>query len=99
MERWWLVPILVMWALPVHAAPSRAEMLVAPCFACHSNDDAIRGDIPRLDIEAERIRVKLEDFREDDARTTIMGRIARGYSDEEIALIADYLGSLREQGR
>jgi len=68
-------------------------MLAAPCFACHGVDGVGAGDIPRLDVEAQRIEVKMIDFKDPDARGTIMPRIARGYTAEEIELIADYLGT------
>lgn len=99
MKRWWLVPMLAVWILPVQAAPSRAELLAAPCLSCHGSETAARNEIPRLELEAGVIRARLEAFRKDDSHTTVMTRIARGYTDEEIALIAEYLGKRQGQGQ
>jgi sulfide dehydrogenase cytochrome subunit len=35
----------------------------------------------------------MKEFRDDSRPSTIMGRIAKGYTDEEIAAVARYLSS------
>lgn len=45
-------------------------------------------------LSAREIRDKLMAFKRDENDPTIMNRIAKGYSDEEIAVIADYIGGM-----
>ena len=72
---------------------SRGAMLSASCAGCHGTDGRSPGAIPGISGKpAEFIRVSLEDFRSGKRKSTVMGRHAKGYSDEEIMLIADYLG-------
>lgn len=98
MERWWIFLGFIFFAASSHAEVTRGEMLCAPCFACHGPDGVANGDIPSLD-ETEKIRVKMIDFREEDSRTTIMTRIARGYTDNEIDMIAEYIGGKHSKGK
>lgn len=69
----------------------RAQMLSFNCLTCHAAaPDAATRPLHRLD--ARTIRDKLHEYQRDVADATAMHRIARGYSDEEIRIIADYLG-------
>ncbi|MFT4563538.1 MAG: sulfide dehydrogenase cytochrome subunit [Gammaproteobacteria bacterium] len=72
---------------------SRGAMLSASCAGCHGSDGRSPGAIPDISGKtAEFIRVSLEGFRSGKRKSTVMGRHAKGYSVEEIMLIADYLG-------
>lgn len=73
---------------------SRGGMLSASCAGCHGPDGRSPGAIPGISGKnAEFIRAALEDFRSGKRASTVMGRHAKGYTDEEFALIADYLAS------
>lgn len=73
---------------------SRGGMLSASCAGCHGTDGRSPGAIPDISGKtAEFIRVALEEFRSGKRTSTVMGRHAKAYTDEEIALIADYLAS------
>lgn len=68
-------------------------MLSASCAGCHGTDGHSPGSIPDISGKsAEFIRVSLEDFRSGNRPSTVMGRHAKGYTDEEILLIAEYFG-------
>ena len=70
---------------------TRGEMLSASCAGCHGTDGHSPGAIPDISKKsAEYIRTSLEDFRSGKLESTVMGRQAKGYSDEEILLIAEY---------
>lgn len=70
---------------------SRGEMLSASCAGCHGTDGNSPGSIPAISGKsADYIRTSLEDFRSGKRESTVMGRHAKGYSDEEIRLIAEY---------
>lgn len=73
----------------------RAEALAFNCFTCHGTDGHSPGAMKSLNkLSATEIRDKLMAFRRDENDPTIMNRIARGYSDDEIAIIADYIANL-----
>lgn len=71
---------------------ARAQALVFNCFTCHGPDGSGPGAMKSLrDMTAAEIRDELMAFRRDENDPTIMNRIAKGYTDEEIDLIARYL--------
>ena len=70
---------------------TRGEMLSASCAGCHGTDGHSPGSIPDISGKsADYIRASLEDYRSGKNDSTVMGRQAKGYSDEEILLIAEY---------
>lgn len=70
------------------AAPSGAT-LVATCTGCHGPAGQSAGAIPALNgrAEADLLQAML-DFKADRRPATVMNRHAKGFSDEEIALMA-----------
>lgn len=71
---------------------TRGEMLSASCAGCHGTDGHSPGSIPDIsDKSADYIRSSMEEFRSGKRESTVMGRQARGYTDEEILLIAEYI--------
>jgi len=77
---------------------SRAAMLSASCEGCHGAYGRSPGAIPTIaGKSAEYLRKTLEDFRSSDTEATVMGRHVKGYSDEEIRLIAEYFSKQSEQ--
>lgn len=73
----------------------RAQSLVFNCFTCHGSDGKSPGTMKSLNtLPAAEIRDKLMAFKRNENDPTIMNRIARGYSDDEIAVIADYIADL-----
>jgi sulfide dehydrogenase cytochrome subunit len=79
-------------ALPAQAEElSQGGMLSASCAGCHGPAGRSPGAIPALSGKtAEFIRTALEEFRSGERASTVMGRHAKGYTDEEILLIAEY---------
>ncbi len=73
----------------------RAEALAFNCFTCHGTDGHGPGAMKSLNkLSAIEIRDKLMAFKRDENNPTIMNRIAKAYSDAEIAIIADYIAGL-----
>ncbi|MDZ7660789.1 c-type cytochrome [Thiohalophilus sp.] len=71
-------------------------MLSNSCAACHGTDGNSPGAIPTLHGKsAAFIDRALREFRSGERESTVMGRHATGYSDEEIALIAEYFAGLK----
>jgi cytochrome c553 len=80
-------------AIPVER---QIESLVFTCYTCHGTDGESPGDMPSLKGEsAEKIKEKLLAFRQDQNDPTIMNRIAKGYSEDEINRIANYLAGIK----
>lgn len=81
----------------VHAVSiTQGEMLSNSCSACHGTDGKSPGEIPSINGKSARfINQALTEFRAGNRPSTVMGRHAKGYSDKEIKLIADYFASLK----
>ena len=74
------------------ALTSSAALMSASCTGCHTTQQDSDHTIPNLDgYSADDLRTALMAFR-DDENATVMNRIARGYSDADIDVIASYLG-------
>lgn len=87
-------------ALPLLAGAetisSRGEALASSCFACHGPMGRSPGTIP--EIEADEVAEELMEFRSGEKQATVMGRIATGYTDEEIRQMQDWFNQVRRQG-
>ena len=99
-----LTVILVLATGMVHAPAgkaeelSRAAILSASCEGCHGTYGRSPGAIPTIaGKSAEYLREKLEGFRSGDEEATVMDRHVKGYSEEEIRLIAEYFSQQSEQ--
>jgi len=69
---------------------AQAQAIALNCRNCHAADSS---EIPTLtDMSAEQINRMLLDYKSDKLPATLMPRIAKGYSDEELKAVADYLG-------
>ena len=80
---------LLLGAAHVGAAPT-GQMLADTCAGCHGTDGASVGPAsPNLAGLSEIYMVDtMKAFKSGDRKNTIMGRIAKGYSDEEFAAMA-----------
>jgi sulfide dehydrogenase cytochrome subunit len=69
-----------------------ARMLSETCAGCHGTDGASVGPAsPTIaGMNAEYFTELMQGFRDDSVYSTIMGRIAKGYTDEEIGLMAGF---------
>lgn len=93
--------VLCLLAGTTHAADSatdhaalHARNLAANCTPCHSADTAAPNAIPRIvGLPADSILQRLRAFRSGDAPATVMHQIVRGYSDEQLSLIATHLAT------
>ena len=79
---------------PVSAQPdelSRAALLSYTCAGCHGTGGISPGSIPSIACKStDAIEKALKDFRDGKRFSTVMGRHIKGYTDEEIHLIAGY---------
>ncbi len=71
-----------------------ARGLAATCASCHGTNGAARGDMkPLAGVSAGKITAMWGDFKSGAQPATVMHQIAKGYSDEQIALIAAYFAA------
>lgn len=75
------------------AEVTRGAMLSNSCATCHGTDGKSPGAIPTLQGKSVKFIVTaLKEYRNNKRPSTVMGRHAKGYSDEEIRLIAEHFG-------
>lgn len=81
---------------PAQATPS-ASMLGNPCIACHGANGLSIGAIPSLQGYPKEVIVSaLDAFRADSRPATIMGHIAKGYTDEEIEALGEFFSRISD---
>ncbi len=71
-----------------------ARNLAATSANCHGTNGAARGDMKSLaGVSAGKITAMVADYKSGAQPATIMHQIAKGYTDEQIKLIAAYLAA------
>jgi sulfide dehydrogenase cytochrome subunit len=76
-------------------------VLAGPCANCHGTDGRTRGAIPPLaGRPAATISAMLKAYRNDPPPpgTTIMNRLVKSYSDEQIEALAKYFAAIKAEG-
>lgn len=91
--------VLASGMMPAQAQQADGRVLAMSCLNCHGPGGKSSGDIPSIAGKSEDfLKNALVDFREG-KRTgnsaTVMGRLAKGYSDDEIAAVAKYIATLK----
>jgi cytochrome subunit of sulfide dehydrogenase len=87
-----------MLLLPASAALAQdanlARNLAATCANCHGTNGQARGDMKVLaGMSADKIVAHVNDFRSGAQPSTVMGQISKGYTDEQIKLVAGYFAA------
>lgn len=87
----------LLWAGPALAQPaSNGPLLAQACLGCHGPEAAGQYGVPAIaGRPAPELAAQMTAFRANERPGTIMGRIARGYTPEEIAAVAAYLAQAR----
>lgn len=82
-----------------NAAPYPAvPYFVSNCFNCHGSEGKAVSAIPTLaGREKAVLEEQLKAYKTDSKTGTIMNQLAKGYTDAEIAILADYF-SRQKQG-
>ena len=74
--------------------PHLARNLAATCANCHGTNGNASGDMKSLaGVSAEKITAALADYRSGALPATIMHQIAKGYTEEQIRLVAAYFAA------
>jgi cytochrome subunit of sulfide dehydrogenase len=72
-----------------------ARNLAATCANCHGTNGQARGDTvkPLAGVSADKIVAAVADYKSGAQPATIMHQIAKGYTDEQIKLIAAFFAA------
>lgn len=80
---------------PATAEMQRGEILALSCMGCHGTEGKSPGSMPSLNGKSQDyIASAMLAFKNDERPATVMNRLAKGYSADEIAALAAYLASL-----
>lgn len=92
MRFWLLSQVLLLLAFPCDAELN-AQAIALNCMSCHQLDSGSSDTaIPALtSLSKYQIQQALMDFKYDKKQATLMPRIAKGYSDSELAAVADFI--------
>lgn len=85
------------WIGPAAAAdPQYVRSLAATCFTCHGTDGRSVGGVPpSLAGQNKNYLLKqLQEFRDGKRPATIMHQHAKGYTDEQLNMIAGYFAAV-----
>ncbi len=94
-----VVVVALPWCLGVMSVPAVAADAppgATSCSGCHPAKPNIDTPVPRLaGQDPTRVVAVLRAFRSGQRPATVMDRITKGFSDEEIAAIAAWYGAQR----
>jgi sulfide dehydrogenase cytochrome subunit len=91
-----LLALTILTVRPALADSAPPAVLATQCSACHGPNGASPGAIPSINqLDAEGMTASLKSFKSGETQGTVMNRIAKGYSDEEIAALSQYFSTLK----
>jgi sulfide dehydrogenase cytochrome subunit len=86
---------LALAAMTAAPAAAQAPLAAEGCYGCHGPGGQGAGAVPPIaGRDAGELRAAMLAFRSNERAGTIMGRAARGYTEAEIAAIADHFAKL-----
>lgn len=89
--------LLVMGTTAQAAAGLEEQVLAGPCANCHGPQGRSPGAIPSIaGLPESVLKARFVAYKSDapPAGTTIMNRLARGYTDDQIAALARYFAQI-----
>jgi sulfide dehydrogenase cytochrome subunit len=70
------------------------QVLASSCSGCHTNSDKLNTAIPKIRGLPEAVIVEaMREFGTGQRRATVMDRIAKGFTDDEIKQLAAYFSA------
>ena len=86
------------YALPALGQEQLARSLAANCTGCHGPGGASSGAIPTIaGLERAYIITALQEFKAQTRPATVMHQLAKGYSDQQIEILAEYFSKQKRQ--
>jgi cytochrome subunit of sulfide dehydrogenase len=95
----WLLSGAALLTMAVSAQPANPQMLqarslAATCANCHGTQGRAKGDMkPLAGMSADTMLAMLADFRSGNQPATVMHQITKGYTEDQLRLIAQYLAA------
>jgi cytochrome subunit of sulfide dehydrogenase len=98
MARLILAILLFVSAMPLaEAAPTTPPPGAASCSGCHPTSKSVNTLVPRLvGRSAAEIEAAMQEFRTGQKPASVMDRIAKGFSADEIAAIAAWYAAQKD---
>lgn len=95
MKAWMIAAAMAAGTTGAHAQDANlARNLAATCANCHGTNGNARGDMkPLAGLSADKIIALVADYKSGAQPATIMHQIAKGYTDEQIKLVAGYFAA------
>lgn len=84
---WWATMVMAIAPTCAFASPPPGA---ASCLGCHPVAGADSAVVPLSSLKAEQIETAMQAFRSDTRASTVMARIAKGFTDEEVRAIAQW---------
>jgi cytochrome c553 len=95
--RWIGLLLIGLSAGAAHAASPDGPAGAMSCSGCHATSKSVDSAVPRLiGRPAAEIATAMRDFQKGERAPTVMGRIAKGYSDTEIDALAQWFAAQKE---
>lgn len=87
------------WPALAASTDKLAQRLAATCATCHGSAGVALGNsLPALAGQPrERIIASMQAFKSGTRPATVMQQLSKGYTDEQIALIAAYFAGLKTE--
>jgi cytochrome c553 len=105
-RRWPLAAALsLLVAAPAALAQSGTDAalgrsLAATCANCHGTNGNARGDMkPLAGVSSDKLLAQLADFRSGNQPATIMHQIVKGYTEDQLKLIAAYFAAQKPSAK
>ena len=95
----WAVVLSVVLGSSVAAAEDQAaRSLAANCTGCHGPAGNSAGAIPTIaGLEKAYIVTAMQEFKAGTRQATVMHQHAKGYTDQEIEILAEYFSKQKRQ--
>lgn len=99
MKTWFVTGAALLLPLAAAAQPPAPEALLArnlaaTCANCHGTQGRAKGDMkPLAGMPADKMLAMLADFKAGNQPATIMHQISKGYTEEQLRLIASYFAA------
>jgi len=86
------------YAYPASGQKQAARSLAANCTGCHGPSGNSSGAIPAIaGLERAYIVTAMQEFKAGTRQATVMHQHAKGYSDQEIEILAEYFSKQKRQ--
>ena len=91
MKRSMLVVLTALLTSPVFAQDNSGRNLASTCGACHGTAGKSQGAMPGLaGLQKDYLVKQMQDFKSGAWPATVMHKLAKGFTDEQITLRAEY---------